>query len=199
MWIFFSCVKDSNSSRHSSRPSPDCFTPPNGALAFVTEREAAEREAWPAFLAEPAAARRATRATLERPNAAPDQPRSEGDGAIWIAAERLPQFESVYPRLQYSPPIEAPDEFATKDWSREEALTEIVRGRLEGLGPVTSEAVAGSMALPVADVEASLARLAAEGFVMRGTFTPDAQHAEWCDRARIGSVEVRPVRELSVK
>jgi phage terminase large subunit-like protein len=29
--MFFSCVKPSSSSRHSSRPIPDCFTPPNGA------------------------------------------------------------------------------------------------------------------------------------------------------------------------
>ena len=31
MWMFFSCVKASISSKHSSRPMPDCFTPPNGA------------------------------------------------------------------------------------------------------------------------------------------------------------------------
>ena len=28
--MFFSCVKASISSKHSSRPMPDCFTPPNG-------------------------------------------------------------------------------------------------------------------------------------------------------------------------
>ena len=30
-WIFFSNVKRRSSSRHSSRPKPDCFTPPKGA------------------------------------------------------------------------------------------------------------------------------------------------------------------------
>ena len=31
IWTFFSCVKAINSSKHSSRPMPDCFQPPNGA------------------------------------------------------------------------------------------------------------------------------------------------------------------------
>ena len=40
MWMFFSCVKRSSSSRHSSRPKPDCLTPPNGA----------PRKCWPTSL-----------------------------------------------------------------------------------------------------------------------------------------------------
>jgi 3-hydroxyacyl-CoA dehydrogenase len=65
--------------------------------------------------------------------------------AIWVPAERLPQFHAVHPNLVLSPPIEAPTEFAQRTWTRDDALVEIVRGRLEGLGPTTTSAIAGSM------------------------------------------------------
>jgi Lhr-like helicase len=56
-------------------------------------------------------------------------------------------------------------------WSRDEALVEIVRGRLEGLGPVAAEALASQFGLTLPEVEVPLAALEAEGFVMRGRFT----------------------------
>ena len=57
-------------------------------------------------------------------------------GELWIAAERLPQFQALWPEAQLDPPIAAPEAMPTRGWSREEALVEILRGRLEGLGPV---------------------------------------------------------------
>ena len=55
---------------------------------------------------------------------------------------------AVFPQARLSPPIAAPKEFAAQSWSVEDALVEIVRGRLQGLGPVTTAALADSMALP---------------------------------------------------
>jgi len=89
-----------------------------------------------------------------------------------------------------------PAEYA-KIWTREDALVEIVRGRLEGLGPVTAPALAASIAVPVADIELALLALEAEGFVMRGSFTPDAG-TEWCERrllARITRYTVKRLRQ----
>jgi hypothetical protein len=37
-------------------------------------------------------------------------------------------------------------EFSAKSWDRSEALREIVRGRLEGLGPTTAAAMANALA-----------------------------------------------------
>ena len=48
-------------------------------------------------------------------------------------------------------------EFAERTWTRDDALLEIVRSRLEGLGPTTTAAIADSMRLPGSDIEAALA------------------------------------------
>ena len=54
----------------------------------------------------------------------------------------------------------------------DEALVEILRGRLEGLGPVTESALAAPLGLEPNDIAAALAALQTEGFAMRGRFTP---------------------------
>ena len=162
-------------------------------LAFATEQEVAGNDQWKAFLATLAEANRVTRLTMA-PSTTTVATTSET--ALWIAAERLPQFASVFPLAQHSPPISAPAEFAARSWSAEEALIEIVRSRLEGLGPVSTGALADSMALPLADVEAALAKLAVEGFAMRGSFTPGASQSEWCDRALLARIHRYTVKRL---
>jgi ATP-dependent Lhr-like helicase len=162
-------------------------------LAFATEQEVARDDQWKHFLAALAQAKRVTRLTVRTlvTTAA-----ATSETALWIAAERLPQFASVLPHAQHSPSIAAPAEFAARSWPAAEALIEIVRSRLEGLGPVTANALAASMALPVADVEAALAKLAAEGFAMRGSFTPGTSQSEWCDRALLARIHRYTVKRL---
>ena len=58
--------------------------------------------------------------------------------------------------------------------SGEDALRELVRGRLGGLGPVTASALAASIGIGGGPVRAALAALENEGFVLRGHFTTDA-------------------------
>ena len=116
---------------------------------------------------------------------------------LWIAAERLPQFEAVYTSLKLQPQIKAPDSF-TKQWTFEEAIVEILRGRLEGLGPVTMQFLADSSGLSTNDIETGLLRLEAEGFVIRGKFSPGATETEWCARrllARIHSYTLNRLRQ----
>ena len=73
------------------------------------------------------------------------------DGAaVWVATERRALFEPLPPS--------------------DESLVEIVRGRLEGLGPVTASALAGSLRLPASRINIALGKLEAEGFAMRGRF-----------------------------
>src|SRR5262249_6238922 len=97
---------------------------------------------------------------------------------LWIAAERLPQFQAVWPDAQPDPPISAPEPHANREWSREEALIEILRGRLEGLGPVTEAALAAPLGIEPAEISAALTALETEGFAMRGRFTPGAEAEE---------------------
>ncbi len=161
-------------------------------LGFVTAEEGA-RSGWERLFDALAEARRAARATL------PD------GGRLWIAAERLPQLLALHPSLPLTPAIAAPRRFA-REWTPDEALVEIVRGRLDGLGPVTAEGLAASLALRRSAVEIALAALESEGFVFRGRFTPGAPGEEWCERRLLARVhrytldrlrrEIQPVSQI---
>ena len=93
--------------------------------------------------------------------------------SVWTATERRALFE----------PAPASDE----------SLVEIVRGRLEGLGPVAASAVADSLGLPVSRINIALAALEAEGFAMRGRFVADE---EWCERRLLARIHRYTVKRL---
>jgi ATP-dependent helicase Lhr and Lhr-like helicase len=117
---------------------------------------------------------------------------------IWVAAERLPQLNAIFPNATTEPHIVAPDALASVAWTDDAALVEILRGRLEGLGPTTTAALAESLGLPAYSIEAVLLRLEGEGFVMRGRFTPGVDVTEWCARrllARIHSYTLNRLRQ----
>jgi ATP-dependent Lhr-like helicase len=115
---------------------------------------------------------------------------------LWIAAERLPQFRAVWPDAKLDPPISAPEVYAERDWSRDEALIEILRGRLEGLGPVTEGALAEPLGLEPTEISAALVALETEGFAMRGRFTPGATTEEWCERRLLARIHRYTVNRL---
>jgi ATP-dependent Lhr-like helicase len=151
-------------------------------LGFVTEPEGA---AWQEFFAELNADRRA--AVM-----------STGTTKLWVAAERLPQLQVVYPNAELQPPITAPESVARTAWAVEDALVEIIRGRLEGLGPVTVDQLVTSSGLSKLDIETALLKLEAEGFVIRGKFTPGMTETEWSARrllARIHSYTLNRLRQ----
>ena len=128
----------------------------------------------------------------------PAVPIRSGSLRLWVAAERLPQINAVYPSASLEPAIVAPESFARTNWTLEEALVEIVRGRLEGLGPVTVQDLTNSFGLNKLEIETALLRLEAEGFVIRGRFTPTASETEWCARrllARIHSYTLNRLRQ----
>jgi ATP-dependent Lhr-like helicase len=118
--------------------------------------------------------------------------------SIWVAAERLPQLKLIYPSASLEPPIVAPDSYSKTEWSFETALVEILRGRLEGLGPATIESLASSSGLTSAEIELGLLKLEAEGFVIRGQFSPGTTATEWSARrllARIHSYTLNRLRQ----
>jgi ATP-dependent helicase Lhr and Lhr-like helicase len=154
-------------------------------LGFVTPAEGAE---WQAFLIELQNERRAAVMTVT----------SNTGSSIWVAAERLPQLQAIYPSASLRPPIVAPESLGEKVWTREDAMVEILRGRLEGLGPVTVESLATSMGLTRGDIEGGLLKLEAEGFVIRGKFSPGGEVTEWSARrllARIHSYTLNRLRQ----
>jgi ATP-dependent Lhr-like helicase len=152
-------------------------------LGFVTEAEGSN---WLEFFAELNADRRA--AVLS----------TETGKRLWVAAERLPQLKVVYRTAGLEPPIVAPESVSRMEWSAEDALIEIIRGRLEGLGPVTVEQLIESSGLSKLEIETALLRLEAEGFVIRGQFTPGGTQTEWSARrllARIHSYTLNRLRQ----
>ena len=117
---------------------------------------------------------------------------------LWVAAERLPQLRSVFPSATLEPPITPPESVARASWTFEDALVEIIRGRLEGLGPVTIEQLSESSGLNKLEIETALLKLEAEGFVIRGRFTPGTSETEWSARrllARIHSYTLNRLRQ----
>jgi ATP-dependent Lhr-like helicase len=115
---------------------------------------------------------------------------------LWITAERLPQFQKLWPTAKLEPTIAAPAAHAGRDWSRDEALVEILRGRLEGQGPLTQDALASPLGLEPMEIATALAALEAEGFVLRGRFTPGALADEWCERGLLARIHNYTVRRL---
>jgi ATP-dependent Lhr-like helicase len=91
---------------------------------------------------------------------------------LWVAAERLALFQ---PEL---------------------ALVDIVRGRLEGLGPVSITQLAESLAVAASQIQSALLALEAEGVAMRGRFTPDAAQEQWCERRLLARIHRYTVKRL---
>jgi ATP-dependent Lhr-like helicase len=96
---------------------------------------------------------------------------------LLVAAERRSWFEPQFP-------------------SGEESMTEIVRGRLEGSGPITARAIAESAGVPPARIHAALAALEREGFALRGRFTPGLDGEEWCERRLLARIHRYTVKRL---
>lgn len=135
--------------------------------AFLTSDEAAA----PEFVA---ALEQQHRATTLRP----------GRAALHVAAERLHEFQAVFADLAATPAIAA---VRPERPAREDALREILRSRLELLGPVSVATLAAPLALAGDAVLPALRQLEAEGAVMRGAFSaPDAD--EWCDRRLLARI-----------
>jgi ATP-dependent Lhr-like helicase len=113
---------------------------------------------------------------------------------LWVAAERGGQFRLLWPDACWKPEVGlALDQRAP---SREEALAEILRGRLEGLGPVVVEALAEPLGLECDAVLAALLALEVEGVAVRGRFTFESDHEEWCDRRLLARIHHYTVRRL---
>ncbi len=149
-------------------------------LGYMTAEEGERGEGWPALLAELAARGRATTVAT-------------AGSSLWVAAERLPLIAAIHPQATLIPAIAAPAALANEEWTPERALVELLRGRLEALGPVTAAALATSLSVEVRAVEGALIALETEGFALRGQFTAEASNGaatagEWCERRLLARI-----------
>jgi ATP-dependent Lhr-like helicase len=154
-------------------------------LGFLGPDEVAAQPAWSGWLDNLAQAKRATRLRLPASGA-----------TVWITAERLADFRAVWPDATMAPPIAAPTRQAARTPSPEDGLIEILRGRLEGLGPVSQPTLAAPLGLAPATLTGALAALEAEGFAMRGRFSADAGNDQWCERRLLARIHGYTVKRL---
>ncbi len=160
--------------RDEARPDPRDADELHDALVtagFLTDAEAAMMP--PALFDQLAAARRATRA-----------------GSRWVAAERLPELSAVHPDAVLQPQIDPPPARSARTWRREEAIAELLRGRMSLLGPATAADLAASLDIADGDALVALHELEAQGVVLRGRFAGSASgtNVEFCDRGLLARI-----------
>jgi ATP-dependent Lhr-like helicase len=136
-------------------------------------------------------------------------------GPFWVPVERFEELHAVAPQ----PDAPSVPERIRKTWTREDAARELVRGRLEVLGPVTAQMLTdsfrhpsrqpGSLLMGVtmdsgvrrdgefsALIDGALLALETEGRAMRGYFTPGSQALEWCDRRLLARIHRYTINRL---
>ena len=115
---------------------------------------------------------------------------------LWVAAERLNQFSAVWPQARRQPDIRPPADLPETEWSQEQALVEILRGRLEGLGPVTQTGLVAPLGLEPDALASALSALEVEGSVLRGRFIQGVNDEQWCDRRLLARIHHYTVQRL---
>ncbi|MES9993308.1 MAG: DEAD/DEAH box helicase [Candidatus Thiodiazotropha sp.] len=172
--------------KHEAWPDPRSADELHDGLTisgFIAESEipAADVDPWHRFLAELQQQQRATSVVV-------------ADEVLWVAAERVQAMVMICPQLKMVPVIRALP--ADEAIDRDTALTEIIRSRLESLGPVTIAALAKPLALPPGEVERALRVLEQEGFVIQGHFDPRLEQPQWCERGLLARIHRYTLKRL---
>jgi ATP-dependent Lhr-like helicase len=115
---------------------------------------------------------------------------------FWLAAERLPMLQALYPGDRYEPEVNAPVAEQEHAWEPQEAARELLRGRLQIAGPVSAGSLSKLLQLPGSAVDQALLALEAEGFVLRGKFHSGAQDVEWCERRLLARIHRMTITRL---
>ena len=117
-------------------------------------------------------------------------------GAWWVAAERLPMLQAIYPSCSVEPLLAAPEFERQRQWERADAVRELVRGRMEVVGPISASALTEFFRLPSSEIDRALLALEAEGFILRGKFHAGTPEIEWCDRRLLARIHRLTINRL---
>lgn len=160
--------------RAECRPSARTAEELHDALVVggcITEQEV--DPGWEHFMAELIHTRRAT--ILKTPVS-----------QLWVPAERLQAWRLALSSHTENPTI---DPAGSEHLSTpEDATRELIRSRLECLGPVTIQQLASPLTLPESTVAFALNTLELEGFVIRGHFDPGIPEEQWCERGLLARI-----------
>lgn len=114
----------------------------------------------------------------------------------WVAAEQLPMIRAVYPKSVAETELQIPADYAARPWQFDDAVRELLRGRLQASGPITASALSILLTLSRSVVDAAVRALEAEGFVLRGKFSADSDEFEWCERRLLSRIHRYTIRSL---
>ncbi len=143
-------------------------------LLSLVALPAADGTEWQSWFEMLVAARRAARVLL---------PGCE----MWVAAERLPAAQALWPAAAIQPALDLPSDLAAKVEAID-ARKLALRGHIEISGPVTEQSLAAKLHQEESAIAATLEALEAEGVVLRGRFLPDVDAAQWCDRRLLARI-----------
>jgi ATP-dependent Lhr-like helicase len=107
-------------------------------------------------------------------------------GTAYVAIERLCEARAVWPSLAYNDAT-IPERYV-REWDPAEATREMIRGRMEILGPQTVKQLGVSSGIDESAIELALISLETEGIVLRGHFTPGNLVQEWCNRRLLARI-----------
>jgi ATP-dependent Lhr-like helicase len=147
-------------------------------LGYVTDAEGL-KSGWEAHFEALRAGRRAARLDVA--------------GGLWVAADRLGELLAIHPGSVVAPLIEPA---GPERPERDEALREVLRSRMEGIGPATVTDVATSLGVGEGDVEIAFAALEGQGSIFRGSYRPNAQSSEWCERRLLARIHRATIDRL---
>ncbi|NQD78438.1 ATP-dependent DNA helicase, partial [Pseudomonas sp. CrR7] len=117
------------------------------------------------------------------------------DENLWVARERLSLMNVLYPGARLEPALPVLPGF-DQAVEPDSALVELLRARLSGHGPQTAPRIAAPLGQPLQAIEQALARLEAEGYVLRGHFSPAATDLQWCERHLLARIHRYTVKRL---
>lgn len=108
--------------------------------------------------------------------------------SLWVAAERVPQLRTVFPEVEIEPAVVAPARHRDRAWTQADAERDLLRGRLDAVGPTTAALLARSLRIPETRATAALYAMEQEGSVFRGCFEAGLGAEQWCERRLLARI-----------
>ncbi|MEJ2389892.1 MAG: DEAD/DEAH box helicase [Gammaproteobacteria bacterium] len=112
---------------------------------------------------------------------------------LYISAERLQEVSTLY-GIE-TPELTIPLIRQHAQLDAETALVNLLRSRLEGLGPITETTLATQFDLPLTRIQQGLLQLEQQGFALRGQFT-DETEIQWCERRLLARIHRYTLQDL---
>ena len=114
---------------------------------------------------------------------------------VWVCAERLPLINEVFSESTMDPSINPAGPATSREWSKEEALVELVRARLEGSAIVSESELQILFECSLPQIQTAMMVLENEGYAMRGNFSGGTE-TEWCERGLLARIHRYTLKSL---